>query len=133
MGIKPLATELTPEFRGLAGQSNPACASDRDRALALCHRIGRGQCPGLDRSGGVLGRRDAAPALLHHVCQFMRQQSLAGYRPPGVLAGAKDDVLAHRIGFRLDRGGGCFRLGVEMDTHAGEAVAEPGFHRFPQP
>ena len=67
-------------------------------------------------------------ALLHDVCELVRDEAPSLARRRTVRAVAEHDMAAHRV---RPGGDGCGRLGclsARVHTHTREVVAERGFH-----
>src|SRR5580698_1608858 len=68
-------------------------------------------------------------ALLHHMRQLVRKQTLSRFAPGCILAGPKDNVSSKRKSPGIDRCGEPRRRLIGMNVHPAEIVAESRFHR----
>jgi hypothetical protein len=80
---------------------------------------------------GKLGRQAAAPLLLDDVRKFMRPCAITAHRIG--LAGAKYDVLAHRIGKCAHRIGRTRSLRIVVNSYPAEAMTERRLESLAQP
>jgi hypothetical protein len=68
---------------------------------------------------------DKARTLLHHVGEFVGEQSLSLRRTRGERPGGENDVMANRVGPRPYRLSRCRRGGISVDAYSAEVVTRP--------
>ncbi len=71
---------------------------------------------------------DGAGPLLHDMCQLVRKHPLAGVAVGRELIGLEDDIVADRVGVRLDRPCRLRRLSIGVDPDVAEVRSQAGFH-----
>src|SRR2546429_7975913 len=72
---------------------------------------------------------DGAGPLLHDMYQLVRKHALARVAVGRELIGLEDDIVADRVGVRLDRTRRLGRLSIGMDPDVAEVSAQAGFHK----
>ena len=95
---------------------------------------GVGGCFRLALGGVIIGcdpkrldtRRPAI--LLHHMCQFVRQQAISRCGLRGVFTCGKHHIVPHRVCQRIDRSRRLSRLPAGVHAHPAEIVAEARLH-----
>ncbi|MEK8121766.1 hypothetical protein WOB59_01175 [Methylocystis sp. IM4] len=81
---------------------------------------------------GIDPGADAAARLLHHMSEFVAEEPPPGGRLEVWSGFAERDMLADRIGARVDGGGGAARPRVGVDANAREIMIEAILHPGPR-